>query len=67
MWCSNQEELEFQLPRIMNYLHTVDNVSWKKVCHLYSRELMEFDSGNVYFIKLLDQLLSKKENKNYVN
>ena len=67
MWSNNKDELEFQLPKIMDYLNAISNDEWAKKCQHYKNLIMEFDQGNTQFVKLLNQLLPKKENKNYVN
>lgn len=67
MWTNNQNELEFNLPRILNYLNIVNDNEWGKVYKNYKKEIMEFDQGNTYFVKLLDQLLSENRNQTYVN
>ena len=67
IWTNKQNELEFQLPKIMNYLNTVSESEWKKICQNYKSMIMEFDPANKQFVKLLNQLLPEKENKNYVN
>jgi len=67
IWVSNQDELGFQLPKILNYLNAISDDDWTKLCQNYKNLVMEFDQGNTRFVKLLDQLLSGKEIKNYVN
>ena len=67
IWTNKQNELEFQLPKIMDYLNAVSESEWKKICQNYKSMIMEFDQGNTQFVKLLNQLLPEKENKNYVN
>jgi len=61
IWISNQDELGFQLPKIMNYLNAISDDEWTKVCQNYKDLVMEFDPGNTRFVKLLNQLLPKKE------
>lgn len=56
-WTNDQNETQFQ--RIMDYLNTVSDDDWDQARQLYANELMEFDSGNTYFVGLLDQLLHK--------
>ena len=67
IWTNRQDELEFQLPKIMNYLNTVNENDWKETCQTYKSMIMEFDQGNTRFVKLLNQLLCVKKNKNYIN
>jgi len=61
IWTNKQNELEFQLPKILNYLNTINENEWKKICQNYKGMIMEFDPGNTQFIELLNQLLSKEE------
>ena len=61
MWISNQDELECELPKIMDYLNTVSENDWKENCQHYKNLIMELDQGNKQLIKLLNQLLSEKE------
>jgi len=51
----------------LNYLNAISDDDWTKLCQNYKNLVMEFDQGNTRFVKLLDQLLSGKEIKNYVN
>jgi 3-deoxy-D-manno-octulosonate 8-phosphate phosphatase KdsC-like HAD superfamily phosphatase len=48
---------------IENYLNIVNDKEWGKVCQNYKNLVMEFDQGNTYFVKLLDQLLSENRNQ----
>ena len=67
IWTNKQDDLGLQLPKIMNYLNAISDNEWTKVCQNYKNLVMEFDPGNTRFVKLLNQLLSGKEIKNYVN
>ena len=54
-WTNNQDQNQFK--RIMDYLNSVDNDDWEKVCYHSINDIIEFDPDNSRLVTLLDKLV----------
>jgi len=64
-WSNDCDENEFQ--RVMNYLNSVSDEEWEQTRKHFASDLMVLDPGNTRFKSLIDNLLSKKGEKNYAD
>lgn len=56
-WTGNADEEEFR--RVLTYLLEVSDNEWKRVCQMYSNDLMAFDSGNLQLAALIANIFRK--------
>ena len=53
-WTNHDNEQEFE--RVMDYITTVSDEEWEQTRQRYVPELMEYDSGNTRFLKLMREI-----------
>jgi len=54
-WTNNLDEKKFK--HIMEYIKSLSDKNWNKICQNYTNELMAFDPGNRRLASVLDQLI----------
>ena len=54
-WTNNLDEKKFK--HIMEYIKSLSDKNWNKICQNYANELMAFDPGNRRLASVLDQLI----------
>ncbi|CAM8362201.1 Surface carbohydrate biosynthesis protein, Leptospira [Candidatus Methylopumilus universalis] len=54
-WTNNLDEKKFK--HIMDYIKSLSDKNWNRICQNYTNEIMAFDPGNRRLASVLDQLI----------